>query len=51
MKDQYNHKYDDIINLPHPTSKKHPRMSLYARAAQFSPFAALTDTKQLLKKL
>lgn len=34
--------YDDIINLPNPTSKKHPRMSLYDRAAQFSPFAALT---------
>lgn len=34
--------YDDIINLPHPTSAKHPRMSLYDRAAQFSPFAALT---------
>ena len=33
--------YDDIINLPHPTSAKHPRMSMAARAAQFSPFAAL----------
>lgn len=35
-------KYEDIINLPHPTSKKHPRMSRQNRAAQFSPFAALT---------
>lgn len=35
-------KYDDIIDLPHPTSTKHPRMSLLDRAAQFSPFAALT---------
>ena len=34
--------YEDIINMEHPTSKKHPRMSMYARAAQFSPFAALT---------
>lgn len=34
--------YDDIINLPHPTSKKHSRMSMAERAAQFSPFAALT---------
>lgn len=34
--------YSDIINLPHHTSEKHPRMDMTARAAQFSPFAALT---------
>ena len=37
-----NKDYSDILNLPHPVSEKHPRMSLYDRAAQFSPFAALT---------
>lgn len=35
-------RYDDIIALPHPTSKAHPRMSNLNRAAQFAPFAALT---------
>lgn len=34
--------YEDIINLPRPNSPRHPRMSLHDRAAQFSPFAALT---------
>ena len=34
--------YEDIIDLPHPSSKKHPRMPAMNRAAQFAPFAALT---------
>ncbi|MCR4957832.1 MAG: hypothetical protein K6B13_04395 [Prevotella sp.] len=33
--------YDDIINLPHYEPKRHPRMSMMARAAQFAPFAAV----------
>ncbi len=35
-------KYQDIINLPHHVSKERKHMSLYDRAAQFAPFAALT---------
>ncbi len=37
-------KYEDILHLPHPepNTAKHPRMSILDRAAQFSPFAALT---------
>ena len=34
--------YYDIINLPHYEPKHHPRMSMWNRAAQFAPFAALT---------
>lgn len=40
--------YDDIIHLPHPVSKKHPQMSLIDRAAQFSPFAALTGHEEAI---
>ena len=35
-------KYEDMIYLEHHVSKKHPQMSVHDRAAQFSPFAALT---------
>ena len=37
-----NRDYDDIIGLPHPEPKIRPRMSIHDRAAQFSPFTALT---------
>jgi len=42
--------YKDIINLPHHTSKTRPRMSAYNRAAQFSPFAALTGYDEAVKE-
>lgn len=44
------HKYDDIINLPHHVSTRHPQMSLIDRAAQFSPFAALTGHDAAIKE-
>ena len=37
--------FDDIINLPHHVSATRPQMSMLDRAAQFSPFAALTGEK------
>lgn len=42
--------YDDIINLPHHTSTKHPRMSSIDRAAQFSPFSALSGHEAAIKE-
>lgn len=40
--------YDDIINLPHHVSTKHPQMAMIDRAAQFSPFAALTGHEEAI---
>lgn len=34
--------YDDILRLGHFEPKRHPRQPMSKRAAQFSPFAALT---------
>ena len=42
--------YDDIIGLPHHVSKRHPQMSMYQRAAQFAPFAALTGHDAAIRK-
>jgi len=43
-------KYDDMLSMEHPTSKKHPRMKPEMRAAQFSPFAALTGYDVAVKE-
>lgn len=43
-------KYDNIINLPHHVSKTRKPMSLYNRAAQFAPFAALTGYDDAIKE-
>ena len=41
--------YDDIINLQHHVSKRHPQMSMWNRAAQFAPFAALTGYEDAIQ--
>ena len=43
-------KYDDMIYLPNPTPTCKPRMSLHDRAAQFSPFAALTGYEDAVEE-
>ena len=42
--------YDDIINLPHHVSTTRPYMAVIDRAAQFSPFAALTGHSAAVKE-
>ena len=44
------HRYDDIINLPHYQSKKRAHMSLEDRAAQFASFAALTGHEEAIEE-
>ena len=41
--------YQDIIDLDRPISK-HPKLSMASRAAQFSPFAALTGYDDEIKE-
>ncbi|MCR5100059.1 MAG: YolD-like family protein [Butyrivibrio sp.] len=43
-------RYLDIINLPHHVSNVHPQMDMISRAAQFSPFAALTGYDDAVKE-
>ena len=40
--------YADIIGLEHHVSRKYPQMPRENRAAQFSPFAALTGYGDLI---
>lgn len=42
--------YDDIIALPHHVSVTRAHMSISDRAAQFSPFAALTGYEAAIKE-
>jgi hypothetical protein len=42
--------YEDIIHLPHHVSATRPQMSMSDRAAQFSPFAALTGYDEAIKE-
>ena len=43
-------RYDDIIDLPHHVSNRHPHMPVSDRAAQFAPFAALTGYDAALRE-
>ena len=45
-----NHQYDDILSRPRPVSTAHPPMPLIDRAAQFSPFAALTGYEAAVRE-
>lgn len=42
--------YEDIIDLPHHVSKRHPQMPLLNRAAQFAPFAAVSGHQEAIEE-
>lgn len=42
--------YDDIIDLPHHVSERRSHISMEMRAAQFSPFAALTGFEAVIEE-
>ena len=44
-------RYEDMLYMEHPTSRKHPRMASEMRAAQFSPFSALTGYDDAVKEM
>ena len=44
------HRYDDMLDLPHPVSRVHPPMPVRDRAAQFAPFAALTGHSAAIRE-
>lgn len=45
-----NNNYDDIIDLPCPTSERHPRMARIDRSAQFAPFSALSGYEDAISE-
>lgn len=48
--DKQTFRYEDILYEKRPVIKKHPLMSMYNRAAQFAPFAALTGHKEAIRE-
>ncbi len=42
------HDYEALYEMQHPDPKERPRMSMTERAAQFSPFAALTGLNEAM---
>ena len=50
MEERRENPYEDIIHCERPQSGRHPRMAVKDRAAQFSPFAALTGYEDVIRE-